>query len=106
MKNFTGRPFFSLFFVARANQKIPNLALGREAWASLLTRSVGLVLGVTKSANHAIHLASQRTSTNPNPPLQPQSYTRRDSVDEKAFLGVNINFGHLGGNFFVVPDPV
>jgi hypothetical protein len=31
MKNFTGRPFFSLFFIARANQKIPNLALGRES---------------------------------------------------------------------------
>jgi hypothetical protein len=24
-------PFFSLFFIARANQKIPNLALGRES---------------------------------------------------------------------------
>jgi hypothetical protein len=31
MKNFNGRPFFSLFFVARANQKIPNLALGRQS---------------------------------------------------------------------------
>jgi hypothetical protein len=31
MKNFNGRPFFSLFFIARANQKIPNLALGRES---------------------------------------------------------------------------
>jgi hypothetical protein len=31
MKNFNGRHFFSLFFVARANQKIPNLALGRES---------------------------------------------------------------------------
>jgi hypothetical protein len=30
MKNFNGRPFFSLFFVARANQKIRILALGRE----------------------------------------------------------------------------
>jgi hypothetical protein len=26
MKNFNGRPFFWLFFIARANQKIPNLA--------------------------------------------------------------------------------
>jgi hypothetical protein len=31
MKNFNGRPFFSLFFIARANQKIPNLALGLES---------------------------------------------------------------------------
>jgi hypothetical protein len=31
MKNFKGRPFFSLFFIARANQKIPNLALGRQS---------------------------------------------------------------------------
>jgi hypothetical protein len=30
-KNFNGRPFFSLFFVARANQKIRILALGRES---------------------------------------------------------------------------
>jgi hypothetical protein len=30
MKNFNGRPFFSLFFIARANQKIPNLALGHR----------------------------------------------------------------------------
>jgi hypothetical protein len=28
MKNFNGRPFFSLFFIARANQKIRILALG------------------------------------------------------------------------------
>jgi hypothetical protein len=33
MKNFNGQPFFSLFFVARANQKIPNLALGRQSTA-------------------------------------------------------------------------
>jgi hypothetical protein len=33
MKNFNGRPFFSLFFIARANQKIPNLALGRQSTA-------------------------------------------------------------------------
>jgi hypothetical protein len=31
MKNFNGRPFFSLFFIARANQKIPNLALGHQS---------------------------------------------------------------------------
>jgi hypothetical protein len=31
MKTFNGRPFFSLFFVARANQKIRILALGRES---------------------------------------------------------------------------
>jgi hypothetical protein len=31
MKNFNGRPFFSLFFIARANQKIPNLALGLQS---------------------------------------------------------------------------
>jgi hypothetical protein len=31
MKNFNGRPFFSLFFVARANQKIRILALGSES---------------------------------------------------------------------------
>jgi hypothetical protein len=35
MKNFNGRPFFSLFFIARANQKIPNLALGRQSRVSL-----------------------------------------------------------------------
>jgi hypothetical protein len=30
--NFNARPFFSLFFfIARANQKIPNLALGRHS---------------------------------------------------------------------------
>jgi hypothetical protein len=31
MKNCNGRPFFSMFCIARANQKIPNLALGRES---------------------------------------------------------------------------
>jgi hypothetical protein len=43
MKNFNGRPFFSLFFIARANQKIPNLALGRE---SRVTKICFLSLGV------------------------------------------------------------
>jgi hypothetical protein len=33
MKNFHGRPFFSLFFIAQANQKIPTLALGRQSTA-------------------------------------------------------------------------
>jgi hypothetical protein len=36
MKNFNGRPFFSLFFIARDNQKIPNLALGRQSKGMLL----------------------------------------------------------------------
>jgi hypothetical protein len=35
MKNFNGRPFFSLFFLARANQKIRILALGRHSIDSL-----------------------------------------------------------------------
>jgi hypothetical protein len=38
MKNFNGRPFFSLFFIARANQKIPNLALGRQSKSSRFQR--------------------------------------------------------------------
>jgi hypothetical protein len=33
--------FFSLFFIARANQKIPNLALGRESTGE---NGVGLLL--------------------------------------------------------------
>jgi hypothetical protein len=39
MKNFNGRPFFSLFFIARANQKIPNLALGLQSRLPARTRS-------------------------------------------------------------------
>jgi hypothetical protein len=35
MKIFNGHPFFSLFFVARANQKIRISALGRESSLSL-----------------------------------------------------------------------
>jgi hypothetical protein len=31
MKDFNGQPFFSLFFIARANQKILNLALGHQS---------------------------------------------------------------------------
>jgi hypothetical protein len=34
MKIFNGRPFFSVFFIARANQKIRSLALGRGSTAS------------------------------------------------------------------------
>jgi hypothetical protein len=30
-KDFNGRPFFSCFFIARANQKIRILALGRAS---------------------------------------------------------------------------
>jgi hypothetical protein len=35
MKNFKGPPFFSLFFIARAIQKIPNLALGRQSRSAI-----------------------------------------------------------------------
>jgi hypothetical protein len=35
MKNFNGRPIFSLFFIARANQKIPNLAVGRQSTVTI-----------------------------------------------------------------------
>jgi hypothetical protein len=35
MKNFNGRPFFSCFFIARANQKIRILALGRASKRTL-----------------------------------------------------------------------
>jgi hypothetical protein len=36
-KNCNGRPFFSWFFVARANQKIRNLALGHQSSYSAST---------------------------------------------------------------------
>jgi hypothetical protein len=41
MKNFNGRPFFSLFFIARVNQKIRILALGRHSiWCHLWCRAL------------------------------------------------------------------
>jgi hypothetical protein len=46
IKNFNGRPFFSCFFIARANQKIRILALGG---ASMLFRSMPLPMVHRKS---------------------------------------------------------
>jgi hypothetical protein len=37
MKNFNGRLFFSVFFIARANQKIRILALGRGSTSVVLS---------------------------------------------------------------------
>jgi hypothetical protein len=45
MKNFNVRPFFSLFFIARANQKIRILALGRAS-----TRDVEVAIKRDKRA--------------------------------------------------------
>jgi hypothetical protein len=44
MKNFTGRPFFSLFFIARANQKNPNLALGRQSSTGAFCRTKASIM--------------------------------------------------------------
>jgi hypothetical protein len=54
MKIFNGRPFFSVFFIARANQKIRSLALGRGSMyrvpeISLVAENVNSDVGRTES---------------------------------------------------------
>jgi hypothetical protein len=52
MKNFNGRPFFSLFFIARANQKIPILALGRQSRGHLRRDPAPQPQGHQKKSGH------------------------------------------------------
>jgi hypothetical protein len=53
MKNFNGRLFFSVFFIARANQEIRILALGRGNYSTKKPLFLSAVL--TPYLNNAVH---------------------------------------------------
>jgi hypothetical protein len=62
VKNFNGRSFFSLFFVARINQKIRNLALGRESIfgaAHTLEKQKNQVYNFLDSQKRVLYLGGQ-----------------------------------------------
>jgi hypothetical protein len=74
IKNFNGRPFFSLFFVARANQKIRILALGGDHPQKMCSAiSLARHLVTVASSHHRIDVTGIRLL--PHHPQIPQLHT-------------------------------
>jgi hypothetical protein len=84
MKNFNGRPFFSVFFVPRANQKIRILALGCESSGAKLAAAT---TSFSPPKGFGFACANVSTTTpSPSPPLPatPPPPPNMDALDDSA----------------------